>query len=209
MKSFDQYMIIRSLAETIVHYNIDVDHICESIISQIQEDGADAFNEAWFGIPQAARAVSGVAGGLGGMARDAAGAVGGMVQRAGKYVSDKYAAGAKAQAAKQVEDRLKGLADAMVALGIRQDHVNQTLKMVQKVVAAGGVEHSMTTAYHQQAARDAKISGARAGRQAVRQTTAMRQQPQQAQAQNPWAAGMSKMQQQKPGDPYSAFRQAS
>jgi hypothetical protein len=206
MKSFDQYMIIRSLAETIVHYNIDADHICESIISQIQEDGADAFNEAWFGIPQAARAVSGVAGGIGGMARDAAGAVGGMVQRAGKYVSDKYAAGAKAQAAKQVEDRLKGLADAMVALGIDQQHVNQTLKMVQKVVAAGSVTPEMTRAGASRQGRQAAFNRMRSMRDQAQQTQA---QQTQAQPQNPWSAGMSKMQQQKPVDPYSAFRQAS
>jgi hypothetical protein len=202
MKSFDQYMIIRSLAETIVHYNIDADHICESIILQIQEDGVDAFNEAWFGVPQAARAVSGVVGGLGGMAKDAAGAVGGMFQKAGQYVSDKYAAGARAQAAKQVEDRLKGLADAMVALGIDQQHVKQTLQMVQKVVAAGGVKPDMTRAGASRQGRQDAFNRMRSMRDQAQKTQA---QPQ-AQAQNPWSAGMSKMQQQKPGDPYSAFR---
>lgn len=147
MKSFDQYMLIKSLAETIVYYDVDADHLCEGIISQIQEEGVDAFNEAWFGIPQAARAVSGVGGAIGGMAADAAGAVGGMFQRAGRYVADKYAAGQKAQAEKQVEDRLKGLADAMMALGISQQHVNATLKTVRNVVQQRGVTPQMTRAF--------------------------------------------------------------
>jgi myosin heavy subunit len=139
------------------------------------------------------------------MAQDAAGAIGGMFKKAGQYVSDKYAAGARAQASKQVQDRLKGLADAMLALGINQQDVDSTLKMVKNIVAAGGVQPEMTRAGASRQGRKDYINRIKRMRNAQTAQTAQTAQPQQ-QAQNPWAAGLAQMQQQKPSDPYSAFR---
>lgn len=112
MKSFDQYAVIKDLSESIFDMDIDIDQFCENILSNIETSGIENFNEAWFGIPSAARAVSGVLGGLGGMVGDAGSAIDragtrlgqkaagygmqamdkarSMGQAAGRYLGDKY-----------------------------------------------------------------------------------------------------------------------
>lgn len=166
MKNFSQYALIKDLAESIVYFDLDADQICEDILSQIQKNGIDSFDEFYRPISNIARTLGGMAGLATGALGDAGRAVGGAAisaaqkvgqaasavgqkvgqaaSAAGQYAGEKYAQGAKAQALKQVEDRLNGLQDAMLALGISQQNVNMTLKTIRKVVEQGGISPEMT-----------------------------------------------------------------
>ena len=82
----------RSFYEYVEHRiveNTDYNAISERLNQLILEKGyvtAEDLQEAWFGIPQMARAASGVLGGLGRMGGQAAGAVGSGLQKAGSAV---------------------------------------------------------------------------------------------------------------------------
>jgi hypothetical protein len=83
---------------------------------------------------------------VGKYASDKYGQASDYVDRTGKavkqYASDKYQQGARAQAVKQIEDRLHGLRDAMSALGISPNQINSLLRTANKIVLQSGHELS-------------------------------------------------------------------
>lgn len=149
MKSFASYAASRNLSEFIFENDINVDNFCESVLNFYAEDKSlneQNLNEL---VQKLARGVSGLFGGAGGMAGDAvrgaggaigsaaravggaisgaARAVGGAAQAAGQYVGDKYEAGRRAEAIRQINDRVKGLESALVSLGLDKSQVSDFL----------------------------------------------------------------------------------
>jgi hypothetical protein len=167
MLTFNEYKNFNDLANFIIEYNVDEDAFYKTIKKLVKKHGDNLSEEIlsealpWgFGgvIPGIARGASAVGGALGGVAGDVgravgrgAQAVGRGAQAAGGAVADVARAGAErvgqhaqaahqAQALKQVSDRLSGLQDAMLALGINQRQsqnvIDQVNNYIQGKVAA-------------------------------------------------------------------------
>ena len=95
MQSFNEFLGDKNLVEAIVESGCDIDALCNGLLGLAKQDKftEEAINEAWFGIPQAARAV---AGGLGGVASGVGGDVGRGLGRAGGWLGRKALHGAQA-----------------------------------------------------------------------------------------------------------------
>jgi hypothetical protein len=189
MKGFADYATNRDLVEFIIDNNIDVEKFCESVIAMHTEN--ENINEAVYNefISSLARGLSGVVGGALGMGKDAVvgaknavvgakNAVMGAAQAAGKYVGDKYETGRRAEAIKQVNDRIKGLENALVSLGLDKSGVSDFLGKInahlQNAVKSGQIGSVKSGAEVRQAEKQRQLSGGHAAWDAVGNTMAAR-----------------------------------
>lgn len=166
MKNFADYVIQKQLSELFYDYNVDVDNFCENVLSSY--DNEQKLNEF---VQKLARGISGLFGSSAGMARDAAGAVGGAAKGAagavggavgralkgaagavgsaassvGKYVGDKYEQGRRQEAIRQINDRIKGLENALVSLGLDKSKVSSFLTQINSALLKAAQSGQMAT----------------------------------------------------------------